>query len=872
MSKKGDDKKRGGRGRPSDDDDSSFLDEIFALLETATALHGDNEGGNGSGGKEKGGGDNNGGDENDDGEGANCRIEAATKYYEAVYLMRRYMERLPQRSDDNDNNDNNSAAMKRLLTEKCSHYERLAAGLMADDSSSTAAAGTSSARKGDPRSPIGSRTFFHADSGVVPPGAPAVVASEPTPPVPPSGAAAVVEINALTNRANAKLSAALDRDEGGTASTDERCAAYVEAAELYLQALQRHDGMNERNNSNNSNSNNNNDMLGKLLKRRLEQTLDRVEQIKMNSNSKYNKQPQPARRSSNVIVSERRLRDHQQQQQCAVGVAATAGQQRTSSKSPPRSVGSTSPPRRGPSQLSTEEIGILKRSSLMASGLFLPWSDDDTVGLLQPSDGNKSLLYTDPDGFLALSTKQRERFDRWARPSQIVQLRSDIYHRRERQKLCMIRPGNNSISPRNIKQAYVTDCSFISSLCCTAALERKFHKSLITSILYPQTVQAGSDRKRPVYNPTGKYMVKLWLNGVARCIAIDDYLPVDRYGNLLCSHTTGTDHGTHLELYVCLIEKAYMKLNGGYDFPGSNSGIDLFALTGWIPERILFCPDPDRGVVQDFEILPERAWERIVSASSFGDCLITVSSHLDLHADDADAIGLVTGHAYAVLSVVQCSTTTQDGENNIRLLQLKNPWAHKSWRGRYSRHDERGWSNTQLCRELFGRDHYVATTAATSNKDNGDGGDDDDGIFWICWDDILRYFKNFHLSWNPNLFSCCCTLHGYWPKDQGPADDTFNVGDNPQYVVSFSKKPVRKGATIWILLSRHVTKQEQEGVEVRVFAGPAVAVVYNFVLFFFCFGIGSDRIGRLNVVVLAFSNTPSSIGHSPFAYSRRRTF
>ena len=69
-------------------------------------------------------------------------------------------------------------------------------------------------------------------------------------------------------------------------------------------------------------------------------------------------------------------------------------------------------------------------------------------------------------------------------------------------------------------------------------------------------------------------MVKLWLNGVWRQVVVDDKLPIDQNSNLLCSDTSGSKN--QLELWVTIIEKAYMKLCGGYDFPGSNSGIGMF--------------------------------------------------------------------------------------------------------------------------------------------------------------------------------------------------------------------------------------------------------------------------------------------------------
>jgi calpain-7 len=507
---------------------------------------------------------------------------------------------------------------------------------------------------------------------------------------------------------------------------------YMEAAELYLKAIQE------------MSSKENKTEVSDVLKGRLKQILDRVEELK---NSKTGMQQKTINEQPLSVQQKKHHRD----------------------------------------SLTKEEIEVLKRSSQMTSGLFLPWNDQDADKLAIEASNPSTPLFTDPAGYLALSSKQRERFHRWARPSEILRLRQQnaILGSVLRPK-----PGTpeivKTITPYTIKQKYVTDCSFIASLCICAAYERRFHKRLVTNTLYPQNKNG-----ELMYNPSGKYMVKLWLNGVARCVIIDDYLPIDKKGNLLCSHTANNSDST-LELWVSLIEKAYMKLCGGYNFPGSNSGVDLFSLTGWIPERVHFAKDANN--VKDHETPPERAWERIFSASSYGDCLITVSTQSDLPEKEADEVGIVTGHAYAVLAVVQT-------KNGTRLLQLKNPWAHKGWRGPYSCLDRESWK-CQAFREEVG---YNPDLAAKQ----------DDGVFWISWYDILRYFSNFHLSWNPVLFRSRLTVHGCWPKEQGPSDDTFNIGENPQYTMTLSDQAIQKKATIWILISRHVTKQEQAGAEVR---------------------------------------------------------
>lgn len=90
--------------------------------------------------------------------------------------------------------------------------------------------------------------------------------------------------------------------------------------------------------------------------------------------------------------------------------------------------------------------------------------------------------------------------------------------------------------------------------------------------------------QHPRISANGKYIIRLNFNGCERKVVIDDRLPVSKTKRVL--HVI--DRNNPSLLWPALLEKAYLKARGGYDFPGSNSGTDLWMLTGWIPEQVFF--------------------------------------------------------------------------------------------------------------------------------------------------------------------------------------------------------------------------------------------------------------------------------------------
>ena len=417
---------------------------------------------------------------------------------------------------------------------------------------------------------------------------------------------------------------------------------------------------------------------------------------------------------------------------------------------------------------SEEEIKVLMITSRVNGKEYLPFIRAD----LLKERFAFPVPWTDPSGKLSLSPKQRQRLKSWCRPDEFIASPKMI----------------EIVDCYSVKQTVVSDCSFVASIAIAAQYEKKYCKRLVTSIIYPQN-KAGD----PVYNPCGKYMVKLHINGVARKVVVDDYFPIGSYNEPLCSYSSNKS-----ELWISLLEKAYMKVMGGYDFPGSNSNIDLYALTGWVPERVSIRPnDPTWD--------SEATFKNLATRLRAGQCLATVATG-ELSDALADRAGLVSTHAYAVLDAREV-----EGE---KLLKLKNPWSHLRWRGNWSELDMRHWTPTYRHQLEYNPD---------------DAANFDNGVFWIDYKSLQHYFDVLYMNWDPTMFRHSTVQHGGWSGDKGPAKDLITMEHNPQYRLEV--RDAAGGGAVWLLLSRHITeisdfKNNKEYITLLIYKNDGKKVYY----------------------------------------------
>jgi len=428
----------------------------------------------------------------------------------------------------------------------------------------------------------------------------------------------------------------------------------------------------------------------------------------------------------------------------------------------------------------SEQILLLKNSKLR-SFKFPPWTSAPEPKHFHRSEGEfgEAGQYIDsPD--LQLSAEQRKSFSEWKHAVNALPPPT---------LLADARPATmQSDRPLDLVQDVATDCSVVASLCAVVAREEKGHDKLLYKRIYPHD----DTQEAPVFSDSGKYIIRLNFNGCYRYVTIDDRLPVSKTHRML--HTL--DRNNPSLIWPALLEKAYLKARGGYDFPGSNPGTDLWMILGWIPEQVL---------LQDEDTEVQELWEAARNCFQRGCVLITAGTGAMTRRTER-GLGLASKHAYAVLEVKE--------ENNQTLLLLKNPWSDGCTLGKAVQQckkdndpanggsvgledDSNGdkplssWDDIKSRAPLYSSPEVQLRQKSSKPK----------SFFWMSKAEVLQHFESLYLNWDPRLFTNRQDIHFSWTYGISNAS-ADSIADNPQFAVQCSS------GELWLLLCRHFKSRD----------------------------------------------------------------
>lgn len=186
---------------------------------------------------------------------------------------------------------------------------------------------------------------------------------------------------------------------------------------------------------------------------------------------------------------------------------------------------------------------------------------------------------------------------------------------------------------RDVTQGMLGDCYFLSAI---GVLGDKRVKDVIIS----------EQDEMENWKKTGCFMLRFFKDGNPEYIIVDDWLPVDSSGKF--AFTNGGTDGK--EIWPCILEKGYAKLYGSYSFieAGKISMAVSDMTENGFPEEIKL------ELLRSNRNLFEGTLRKLAKAKA----LMGAGSPEHEMGDRAvSSQGIVYGHAYAVLQVMEYNNT-----------------------------------------------------------------------------------------------------------------------------------------------------------------------------------------------------------------------
>jgi hypothetical protein len=303
-------------------------------------------------------------------------------------------------------------------------------------------------------------------------------------------------------------------------------------------------------------------------------------------------------------------------------------------------------------------------------------------------------------------------------------------------KVVMFSGKGSGLDPDDVAQGRLGNCYFLAAIAgCAASADTE------DILIRDLCIEDHAD--------VGLYGVKFFINGKWATVIVDDRIPCVDEGNgwypIFASPKEHSGQKTgEKELWPMIFEKAWAKLNLSYEATAGGLTQDA---ASYLSGGLTKCLDLERGDENDAVWAECKSILNPPTGKSFA--FLSCAVRPD---EDPSNLGLITGHAYSILKMVQ----TKCGK---RLVQIRNPWGQHEWTGRYS--DKSDMWTPELCKEV--------------GHEN-----EEDGSFFMLWEDFVQWFEGVEVC-DPIVLANftegdLCRVDGllsHWVKGKTAGGDVF---------------------------------------------------------------------------------------------------